>query len=59
MSIDNDINNIVEDDEFIGFKFSENKNEEIEKLIETELATKGQVNNIVMENNDWIDADEI
>ena len=56
---DNDINNIVEDDEFIGFKFSENKNEEIEKLIETELATKGQVNNIVMENNDWIDADEI
>jgi translation initiation factor 1A len=56
---DNDINNIVEDDEFIGFKFSENKNEEIEKLIETELATKGQVNNIVMVNNDWIDADEI
>ena len=45
---DNDINNIVEDDEFVGFKFSENKNEEIEKLIETELATKGQVNNIVM-----------
>lgn len=56
---DNDINNIVEDDEFVGFKFSENKNEEIEKLIETELATKGQVNNIVMENNDWIDADDI
>ena len=56
---DNDINNIVEDDEFVGFKFSENKNEEIEKLIETELATKGQVNNIVMVNNDWIDADEI
>ena len=29
------------------------------ELIETELATKGQVNNIVMVNNDWIDADEI
>jgi hypothetical protein len=47
------------DDEFIGFTFAENKNAEIDKLIADELASKGTVTNIVMDNNDWINADDI
>jgi translation initiation factor 1A len=63
---DDDINNMNDnenggdsDDEFIGFTFAENKNEEIDKLIAAELASKGQVTNIVMDNNDWVNADDI
>lgn len=50
--------NEIDEDEF-GFAFVENKNAEIEQLIATELANKGVVTNIVMDNNDWIDADDI
>jgi nitrogen regulatory protein PII-like uncharacterized protein len=63
---EDDINNIDEtcddddsDNEFIGFTFAENKNTEIDKLIADELASKGTVTNIVMDNNDWINADDI
>ena len=63
---EDDINNMDEncdddesDDEFIGFTFAENKNTEIDKLIADELASKGTVTNIVMDNNDWINADDI
>jgi nitrogen regulatory protein PII-like uncharacterized protein len=62
---EDDINNMDEncddesDDEFIGFTFAENKNSEIDKLIADELASKGTVTNIVMDNNDWINADDI
>jgi len=61
---EDDINNMNEeddnlDDEFVGFTFAENKNEEIEKLIAAELASKGEVTNIVMDNNDLIDVDDI
>ena len=44
---------------FVGFTFAENKNAEIDKLIADELASKGTVTNIVMDNNDWINADDI
>ena len=47
------------DDEFVGFTFAENKNAEIDKLIADELASKGTVTNIVMDNNDWINPDDI
>ena len=43
----------------LGFAFVENKNSEIDKLIATEMENKGVVTNIVMDNNDWIDADDI
>jgi len=61
---EDDINNMNDDDadlddEFVGFTFAENKNEEIEKLIAAELASKGEVTNIVMDNNNLIDADDI
>jgi translation initiation factor 1A len=61
---EDDFNNMNDDDadlddEFVGFTFAENKNEEIEKLIAAELASKGEVTNIVMDNNDLIDADDI
>jgi translation initiation factor 1A len=61
---EDDINNMNEeddnlDDEFVGFTFAENKNEEIEKLIAAELASKGEVTNIVMDNNEMIDVDDI
>jgi hypothetical protein len=61
---DDDINNMDEnddesDEEFLGFTFAENKNEEIDKLIAAELASKGSVTNIVMDNNDWVSADDI
>jgi translation initiation factor 1A len=60
-----DINNVdenaddVSDEEVVGFTFAENKNDEIDKLIAAELASKGTVTNIVMDNNDWISADDI
>jgi len=60
-----DINNVdentddVSDEEIVGFTFAENKNDEIDKLIAAELASKGTVTNIVMDNNDWISADDI
>ena len=63
---ENDINNMNEDDEdddsdeeFVGFTFAENKNDEIGKLIAAELATKGEVTNIAMDNTDWVNADDI
>ena len=62
---EDDINNMEEncddesDDEFVGFTFAENKNTEIDMLIADELARKGTVTNIVMDNNDWINADDI
>jgi wobble nucleotide-excising tRNase len=62
---EDDINNMEEngddesEDEFLGFTFAENKNTEIDKLIADELASKGTVTNIVMDNNDWINADDI
>ena len=59
---DDDINNMNDDDsneEFLGFTFAENKNDEIDKLIAAELSSKGEVTNIVMDNNDWINADDI
>ena len=63
---ENDINFIDEnanddDDEEVvdGFKFSENKNEELDKLIAAEFSSKGTVTNIVMDNNDWISAEDI
>jgi hypothetical protein len=43
----------------LGFAFVENKNSEIDKLIATEMENKGVVTNIVMDNNDWINADDI
>jgi translation initiation factor 1A len=46
-------------EEELGFTFAENKNEEIDKLIAAEIASKGQVTNIVIDNSDWIDADDI
>lgn len=63
---DDDMNNMNDnnedddsDEEFVGFTFAENKNEEIDKLIAAELASKGEVTNIVMDNNDWVNADDI
>jgi wobble nucleotide-excising tRNase len=62
---EDDMNNMEEngddesEDEFVGFTFAENKNAEIDKLIADELASKGTVTNIVMDNNDWINADDI
>ena len=46
-------------EEFVGFTFAENKNDEIGKLIAAELATKGEVTNIAMDNTDWVNADDI
>ncbi len=59
--INGDINEEFDDDdeEDLGFTFAENKNEEIDKLIAAEIANKGQVTNIVIDNSDWIDADDI
>ena len=62
---EDDINNMNDEDdddsdeEFLGFTFAENKNDEIDKLIAAELASKGEVTNIVMDNNDLINADDI
>ena len=61
---EDDINNMDDDDdcddeEFVGFTFAENKNDEIGKLIAAELATKGEVTNIAMDNTDWVNADDI
>jgi translation initiation factor 1A len=60
--INGDVNEVFDDDsddEELGFTFAENKNEEIDKLIAAEIASKGQVTNIVIDNSDWIDADDI
>jgi len=60
--INGDVNDDFNDDdaeEEFGFTFAENKNEEIDKLIAAEIASKGQVTNIVIDNSDWIDADDI
>ena len=61
---EDDINNMDDDEddlieEFVGFTFAENKNDEIDKLIAAEIASKGEITNIVMDNNDFVNADDI
>ena len=57
--IDENANDDDNDEVVDGFKFSENKNEELDKLIAAEFSSKGTVTNIVMDNNDWISAEDI